>query len=350
MAAGWCGSASCESHREDGHTHCMNQMGSTVSVVGAGRVGAAVANALVLLRVCDEVVLYDRDLALAEGEAWDIADTVPLLSEMEVTAAAGYDDLGGSDVVVVTAGVTLGPGQTRLDLLSANAATIAGIVGELDRVCPAAVVILVTNPVDVLTRIAIETSARSSRLILGCGTVLDGARLRHRLGKLLDVEQESVHAYVVGEHGDSSFPVWSSATVGAIRLEQFELPEGTSWPQVKVELAAATRRRGMSIHERKGFTSYGVAAAVARIVRAVTRDEKRIFMVSVLAAREYGIGPVVLGLPCVIGAAGVNRQLLLPMSAEEQQMLERSAVILDQAYRSLAANGTAAEQEKRPST
>jgi L-lactate dehydrogenase len=189
-----------------------------------------VANAFVLLRVCDQVLLYDRDLALAEGEAWDIADTVPLLSEMQVTPAASYADLGGSDVAVITAGVTLGPGQTRLDLLSANASTIAGIVGELDQVCPQAVLILVTNPVDVLTRIAIETSARPAHLILGCGTVLDGARLRHRLGELLDVERESMHAYVIGEHGDSSFPVWSSAAVGAVRLEQFGLPKGRSWP------------------------------------------------------------------------------------------------------------------------
>lgn len=319
----------------------MNQARSTVSVVGAGHVGAAVANALVVLRVCDQVMLHDRDPMLAEGEAWDIADTVPLLSQMAVTPAAAYSDLAGSDVVVVTAGVTLGPGQTRLDLLSANAGTIADIIGELDRICPEAVVILVTNPVDVLTRIAIETSARPAHLILGCGTVLDGARLRHRLGELLDVERESVHAYVIGEHGDSSFPVWSSATVGAIALEQFDLPEGRSWPQVKDELADMTRRRGRSIHDRKGFTSYGVAVAVARIVRSVIRNEKRIFMVSTVAAPEYGIGPVVLGLPCVIGAAGVDRQLLLTLSAEEQQMLQRSAVILDQAYRSLAEGGTA---------
>jgi L-lactate dehydrogenase len=319
----------------------MNQGRSTVSVVGAGHVGSAVANALVLLRVCDRVVIYDRDPALAEGEAWDIADTVPLLSEVEVTAAAGYADLGGSDVVVVAAGVTPRPGQARLDLLSANADTIAGIVRELDRACPGAVMIMVTNPVDVLTRIAVEISARPAHLILGCGTVLDGARLQQRLGELLDVERESVHAYVVGEHGDSSFPVWSSATVGAIGLERFGLPEGRSWPQVKDELASAIRRRGRSIHERKGCTSYGVAVAVARIVRAIARDEKRIFMISVLAAREYGIGPVVLGLPCVIGGAGVDRQLLLPMSAEEQQMLRRSAAILDRAYRSLAAGRAA---------
>jgi malate/lactate dehydrogenase len=159
--------------------------------------------------------------------------------------------------------------------------TIAGIVGELDRVCPGAVVVLVTNPVDVLTRIAIETSARPAHLILGCGTVLDGARLRQRIGELLDVERESVHAYVIG----------------------------------------------------------------ARIVRAVARDEKRIFMVSVLAAKEYGIGPVVLGLLCVIGAAGVDRQLPLAMSAEEHQMLQHSAAILERAYRSLTAGGTAAGSE-----
>jgi L-lactate dehydrogenase len=313
----------------------MNQTRSTVSVVGAGHVGSTVANALVLLRVCDRVLLYDRDPTLAEGEAWDIADTVPLLSEMEVRPAAEYADLAGSAVVAITAGVTPSPSQTRLELLSANADTIAGIVAELDRVCPDAVVIMVTNPVDVLTRLAIETSARPAHLILGCGTVLDGARLRQRLGELLDVDRESVHAYVIGEHGDSSFPVWSSATVGAIRLEQFDLPEGRAWPQVKDELAAAVRGRGRSIHKRKGFTSYGVAAAVARIVRAITHDEKRIFMVSVLAAKEYGIGPVVLGLPCVIGAAGVDRRLLLAMSDEEQRMLEHSAAILDQAYRSL---------------
>ena len=208
-----------------------------MAVVGAGRVGSAVANALVLLRVCDRVVIYDRDLALAEGEAWDIADTVPLLSEMEVTPAAGYADLGDSDVVVVTAGVTLGPGQSRLDLLGANADTIAGIVGELDRICPGAVVVLVTNPVDVLTRIAIETSARPAHLIVGCGTVLDGARLRQRLGELLDIERESVHAYVIGEHGDSSFPVWSSATVGRSGWSNSSCPRAergrrsrVSWP------------------------------------------------------------------------------------------------------------------------
>ena len=308
-----------------------------VSVVGAGHVGAAVANALVLLRACDRVLLFDRDLARAEGEAWDIADTIPLLAEMEIVPSGDYADLRGSEAVVVTVGATSVPGQSRLELLGSNAGITAGVIRELDRVSPDAVVILVSNPVDVLTRIAIETSTRPARLIMGSGTVLDGARLRHRLGKLLEVEQEDVHVYVVGEHGDSSFPVWSSATVGAIGLENYGLPEGTSLAQLEDELTTATRRRGLRILDRKGFTSYGVAGAVARIVRAVVRDEKRIFMVSVAPAQEYGIGNVVLSVPCVVGRAGIDRQLVLALSEDEQRMLQRSAAVLDGAYRSLSA-------------
>jgi L-lactate dehydrogenase len=314
--------------------------GSTVSVVGAGHVGSAVANALALLRACDRVVLFDRDPARAEGEAWDIADAIPLLSEMEILPSSEYADLSGSHAVVVTVGATSKPGQSRLELLGSNAGIIATVIRELDRACPEAVVILVSNPVDVLTRIAVESSTRPARLVLGSGTVLDGARLRQRLGQLLGVEKEDVHAYVIGEHGDSSFPVWSSATVGAVRLQDYPLPEGTSLSQLEDELTRATRRRGLGILERKGFTSYGVACAAARIVRAVVRDEKRIFMVAVPAAAEYGIGDVVLSLPCVVGRAGAERQLLLNLSEDERRLLRRSAEVLDTAYRSLTAAGT----------
>jgi L-lactate dehydrogenase len=309
--------------------------GSKVSVIGAGHVGAAVANALVLLRECDRVVLFDRDLARAEGEAWDIADTIPLLSEMEIAPSADYADLDGSAVIVVTVGAASRPGESRLDLLGRNARIIATVIGEIDRVSPDAVVILVSNPVDVLTRIAIENSTRPAHLIMGSGTVLDGARLRHSLGTQLGVEKEDVHVYVIGEHGDSSFPVWSSATVGALRLENYPGLEATKLSELQDELSTATRRRGLNILDRKGYTSYGVANAVARIVRAIVRDEKRIFMVSVPAAEPYGIGGTVLSLPCVIGRAGVERQLPLALSQHEHQSLQRSAAVLDTAYQSL---------------
>jgi L-lactate dehydrogenase len=316
--------------------------GSKVSVIGAGHVGSAVANALVLVRACDRVVLFDRNSARAEGEAWDIADAVPLLAEMEIVPSADYAELTGSDAVVITVGATNAPGQSRLELLGSNAEIIAGVMRELDRVCPEAVVILVSNPVDVLTRIAIETSARPAQLIMGSGTVLDGARLRQRLGQLLGIEKDDVHVYVIGEHGDSSFPVWSSATVGAVRLEDCPLPGSTSLLQLKEELTTTTRRRGLDIHERKGYTSYGVAAAAARIVRAVLRDERRIFMVAVRPAEEYGLGDVVLSVPSVIGRAGVARQLLLRLSEDERRLLQRSADILDSAYRSLSRTGSQA--------
>ena len=309
--------------------------GSQVAVVGAGHVGAAVANALVLLRACDRVILFDRNPARAEGEAWDIGDAIPLLAEMEIRPAGDYADLAGSDAVVITVGAINAPGHSRLELLGQNAGIIAAVMRELDRVCPEAVVILVSNPVDVLTRIAIERSTRATHLVMGCGTVLDGARLRHGLGELLGVEQEDVHVYVVGEHGESSFAVWSSATVGAIPLADFQLPPSTTLPEVQDELSTRIRGRGREIHARKGYTSYGVAAAVARIVRAVVRDEGRIFMVSVRAAEEYGVGDAVLCLPCVVGGAGVARQLVLRLSDDERRMLERSASVLDAAYRSL---------------
>ena len=310
--------------------------GSMVSVVGAGHVGSTVANTLVLRRACDRVVLFDRNAGRAEGEAWDIADAVPLLAEMEIAPTADYADLAGYDAVVITVGAKNAPGHSRLEVLGSNAGIIAGIMGELDRVCPDAIVILVSNPVDVLTRIAIETSTRPARLILGSGTVLDGARLRQRLGELLRVEKDDVHVYVIGEHGDSSFPVWSSATVGAVRLEDCPLPGDTSLLELKDELTATIHTRAREIHERKGCTSYGVASAAARIVRAVVRDERRIFMVAVRPAEEYGVGDVVLSVPSVIGRAGVDRQLLLRLSDEEQRLLERSATVLDEAYRSLS--------------
>jgi L-lactate dehydrogenase len=311
-----------------------------VAVIGAGHVGAAVANALVLLRASDRVVIYDRNLTRAEGEAWDVGDAVPLLSELEVVPTDDYADLRDADVVVITVGATNPPGHSRLELLATNATIIRSVIAELDRVCPEAVVILASNPVDVLTRIAIETSRRPAHLIFGSGTVLDGARLRHELGKLLDVEQESVHVYVVGEHGDSSLAVWSSATVGAAALADCRLPEGTALEEVQTELVDRIHRRGRMIHERRGFTAWGLAAAIARLVRAVIHDEKRIFMVSVRAPDDYGIGPVVLSLPCVVAAAGIGRQLHLRMSAAERAQLRASAQVLEAAYRSLDASGT----------
>ena len=309
---------------------------STVAVIGAGHVGADVANALVLLRTCDTVVLYNRTLARAEGEAWDIDDTTPLLGEMDVLATDSYDDVAGAAVVVVTVGVSIQQGQSRLDALGRNAGLIRDVVAQLDRVAPNAAVLLVSNPVDVLTRIALETSARDPRLIMGSGTVLDTARLRYQLAMDLRAAPRDTHVHVIGEHGDTSFPVWSCATVGGVPLGAYPLPPGATLRDLGSMCLDSTRRRGYEIFERKGHTSHGIAVAVCQVAESILRDEKRTFSVSTRAPAAYGIGAdVVLGLPSVIGRGGVERTLVLPLDAEEREQLAHSAAVLTDAHASL---------------
>ena len=314
----------------------MNSRTSIVAVIGAGNVGAAVANALVLLRKCVTVVLFARTLSSAEGEAWDIEDAIPLLEEMDVVPSNQYEDLADSDVIVVTVGAPQKEGQTRLDLLEKNAEIIRSTMKELDRVAPKAIVLIVSNPVDVLTRIAIACSSRAENLIFGSGTVLDTARLKYQLGKRLNVDKQDVHVYVIGEHGDSEVTAWSSAFIGSIPLNEFFSSEVTSLEKMKKEYTELTRNRASAIGERKENTNYGIATVVSQLVGTILRDEKNIFTVSVRADSSYGVGSeVVFGLPCIIGKQGIERQLVLPRSPEEQRQLAESASILNEAYKSL---------------
>lgn len=311
---------------------------SKVGIVGTGRVGAAIANALVLLGQSVRVDLFDRHLSKAEGEAWDINDTIPLLEETDVIPSDRYEDLADADIVVVTAGTTVQTlEQSRLDLLDANAAILRPIMQELDRVVPHAIVLIVTNPVDILTRIAIETSTRPEHLIFGSGTILDTARLQYQLGKRLDVDKHDVHVPVIGEHGDSEFPIWSSAAIGMIPLAEFPLPPGVLLEEMQTELAEVTRNRGIEIMKRKGYTSYGIAISVAQLVDAILRDERRMFTVSVKADPAYGVGnEVVMGLPCIVGKYGIESRLVLPRNEIEQHLLETSAAKLNDAYQLLS--------------
>jgi L-lactate dehydrogenase len=308
----------------------------TVSVVGAGHVGAAIASALVLLGTSQRIVLYDRHLARAEGEAWDIEDTTPLVHEVTVHPTDDYRDLAGSDVVVLTVGANLQPGQSRLDVLPENAEIFRSVIPELDRAVPDATLVIVSNPVDVLTRIAIECSARPEHRIFGSGTVVDTARLRYQLAQVLGASPEDTHVHVLGEHGDSQFVAWSSASIGAIPLAEYPIPAGTTLPEIQAQCQASTRRRGFDIYNRKGYTNYGVAAAVCRLVESIRRDEQRTYTVSTRALPEYGIGEdLVLGLPCTIGRGGISRRLVLGRDAAERRLLERSAAVLAAAYASL---------------
>ncbi len=194
---------------------------STAAVLGAGHVGAAVAHTLILRRIAERVVLFDRHRARAEGEAWDIDDTTPLLQEGQIRPTDDYRDLAESDVVVIGVGANITVGQSRLEVLSENAGLIRSVMGELDRAAPEAAVVVLGNPVDVLTRLAIECSARPEPLIMGTGTLVDTARLRYQLAMALGANPDDTSVPVLGEHGDSQFVAWSTAAVGAIPLEAF---------------------------------------------------------------------------------------------------------------------------------
>lgn len=314
----------------------MNSKVSKVGVVGAGRVGAAVANALIMMGVCVSVVLHNRSLDKAEGEAWDIEDAIPLLEECDILPTDKYEDFSDCDVIVITIGAPTKEGQSRLELLKDNADIISSTIKELDRVAPNAVLIIISNPVDVLTRIAIKASNRPENLIIGSGTVLDTARVCYQLGKLLNVSKQDANVYVIGEHGNTSLIVWSNAQIGAIPLEKFPLPQGASLDNIKAEYVDNTRKRAYAISERKGGTSYGISTVAAQLVDTVLRDEKKVFTVSVKANSEYKIGEeVVLGLPCIIGKKGIERKLHIPLSEEEQRALAHSAEELNKAYESL---------------
>jgi L-lactate dehydrogenase len=306
-----------------------------VGVLGAGHVGSAVANALVLLGACRRVVLYDRQLANAEGQAWDIEDGVPLLEEVEVVPTDTYADLAAADVVVVTVGDAK-IRTNRLEVLGTNAAVISEVVDELDVAAPDAIVVVATNPVDVLTRIFMERSARPSNRVLGTGTLLETERLAHLLGRRFQIDQADVHAYVIGEHGQTAFPVWSSAEVGSVAIDDLTLPNGQRVNTLHDELTHDVVNRAFDILKRKGYTAQGVAVAAAAIVRSIANDRKQVLVVSSRARAEYGVGDAVLGLPCVIGRSGVERQLVLSLTADEKERLRKSAAILDDAYRSVS--------------
>ncbi|TLQ41977.1 malate dehydrogenase [Streptomyces marianii] len=306
---------------------------TAVGVLGAGHLGSAIANALVLREVTRRVVLYDRVRARAEGEGWDIADAVSHLREQDVRVTDDLRHLSEVGVVVVAVGPTVATGQDRLELFGVNAPIIKDVVASLDAVAPEAVVVIVSNPVELLTRVMLEHTHRPPNLVLGSGTVNDTARLRYALGRRIGVDHANVHAYVIGEHGQSAFVVWSSALIGGVPVTAFPAGPGIGWDEAKKDLESFTHSRGAEIHRRKGHTSFGTATAVAALVQSVVRDEKHILPVSCLAASGYGLPPgTVVSLPCVVGASGAERCLVLPMDESESARLNSSYAGLQAAY------------------
>jgi L-lactate dehydrogenase len=310
-----------------------------IAVIGCGHVGATSAYGLVTSGAAREIVLIDLDAERAEGEAMDLQHAVPLARRPVRVWAGDYSETAHAAIAVIAAGVGSRPGESRLDLLGRNVTVIRDCVQRLMAENFNGLILMTTNPVDILAQVAQEESGLPTKRVIGSGTVLDTARLRAMLGAALGVEARSVHAYIIGEHGDSEIAAWSSARVGGVSLEDYCGPDAC--PDF-ADLLQRVRRAAPEIVERKGYTSFAIASCVVRICEAVLRDEQTILPVSTMTTAQHGIEGIYLSLPCVVGRHGIERVIELPLSSSEHAGLHASADVLRRTLMNLRGNASGA--------
>ena len=299
-----------------------------VAVIGCGFVGSSSAFALMQSGLFSEMVLIDADTKRAEGEAMDISHGISFARPMQIYAG-NYDDITDAAIIVITAGANQKPDETRLDLIKKNAAIMKSIVGEIKKRDFGGILLIVSNPVDILTLIALKESGYPSNRVIGSGTVLDTGRFKYLLGEHLDVDSRSVHAFIIGEHGDSELAAWSNARIGGLKVNDFcELRGHFNHEQSMKKIFENVRNSAYEIIERKHATYYGIAMAVKRICEAIVRNEKSILPVSSLMTGEYGLNDVVLSIPAVVDETGVQKVIPIELNDEELTKLEDSANIL----------------------
>lgn len=299
-----------------------------VAIVGIGNVGATLAYSLTLSGLATEIVLIDRNNHKAEGEAMDLMHTVPLVRPTKIYAG-DYKDTQGAAITVVTAGSAQRPGETRLDLAQRNADIFKQIIPEIVKFNPNGLILIATNPVDVLTYASIKISGLPSQRVFGSGTILDTARFRYLLSTRFDVDPRSVHAFIIGEHGDSEVPVWSLANIAGMNLADYCKTNqmGCSDEDLN-QIFIQTRDAAYHIIERKGATYYAIGTGLERIIEAVLRDQSTVLSVSSLIQDYYDMGDVCFSLPSVIDRGGIERVLHLKLNQEEKIGLQKSAEIL----------------------
>lgn len=296
-----------------------------VAIVGAGRVGSTFAYTLAASGLVREIVIVDADGGRAEGEAMDIQQALPFHRPVRVRAGRP-EDTAGAAVTVITAGVAQVPGETRPALLQRNVEVLRGVVEPVARANPEGLLLVATNPVDAMTHAALRLSGLPAARVIGSGTVLDSARLRAELAEHYGVDARDVHAYVLGEHGDTSVVAWSTATIGNLGLHDYCREAHRRCDPADMDATAGrVRNAAYEIIRRKGATNFAIAAALTRIVEAIVRDEASVLTVSTLVQGHYGISDVCLSLPAVVGRAGVRRVLPVPLSPLEVAALRRSA-------------------------
>jgi L-lactate dehydrogenase len=299
-----------------------------LGIVGTGMVGSAAAYAIASTGAVSSVVLIDHDPALAAAQATDIADALPFIGTVALRSGT-YADLAGAGIVVIAAGIAQKPGESRLELLGRNAAVFADVIGEVSKVAPDAILLVATNPVDIMTAVATKLSGLDPARVIGSGTILDTARFRVNLSRRLGVSAQSIHAHVVGEHGDSEVLLWSSADCGAMSLEAFAQQRGQPLTEdFRAQVDAGVRHAAQTIISGKGATWFGVGAALARIVKVIVLDQHEVLTVSALTPDVAGVQNVCLSLPRIIGAKGIEETLMPMMTPAETEALGASARML----------------------
>lgn len=302
-----------------------------VGIIGCGFVGSSGAYALTLKGTVSEIVLVDVNQKLARAQAEDILQASPFSYPVRVMAG-DYSQLSNAGVVILACGVSQRPGETRLQLLERNVEVFKGVIPQVIRFAPEALLLVVSNPVDIITQVVTKLSGVNPAKVIGSGTTLDTARFRACLGEHLGVAPISVHSYVLGEHGDSEVLVWSSAEVGGVSIRDYARQIGLSLTEEwKSQIDDCVRRAAYRIIEGKGATYYGIGAGIAQIVQAIRDDERRVLTVSSLTTRVETLKGLCLSLPRVVGLHGVLTELRPNLSNEEQLLLQKSAEILKKA-------------------
>ena len=295
------------------------------AMIGCGFVGSATAFALMQSGLFSELVLIDANHDKAEGEAMDIAHGLPFAGQMKIYAG-DYDDIVDAAVIIVTAGAAQKPGETRLDLVNKNVNIFKSIIPEIAKRNYKGILLIVANPVDILTYTAVKLSGLPENRVIGSGTVLDTARLKYALGEHLEVDSRSVHSFIIGEHGDSEIVAWSSTNVSGIPVNDFcELRGHFNHEEAMHRIADDVKNSAYDIIEKKGATYYGIAMSVKRICECIMRDEKSILPISSMMHGEYGISDICLSMPTVVGREGVETRVPIQLNEQEESALSASA-------------------------
>lgn len=293
-------------------------------IIGCGLVGSATAFSLMENGLFEELALIDSDYKKAEGEALDISHGVPFSRPIKIYAG-NYDEIKDSDIVIITAGANQKDGETRIDLVKKNIQIFKSIIPEIKKRRYQGILLIVANPVDILTYVAAKLSGVSKNKVIGSGTVLDTARLKYEIGRHLDVDSRSVHAFIIGEHGDSEIAVWSSANVSGIPLNKFcEIRGHFNHEDTADKIANDVKNSAYEIISMKKATNYGIAMSVKRICEAIVRNEKSIMPVSTLLNGEYNLKNVSLSIPSIVGKNGVETIIPISLNEKETEQLKLS--------------------------